>query len=400
VERFKEEAERLLKGVYDGKPDSGMLAAAGKAIADRVKSEYTGVTADFDTPDAAMLMRLTSDVWHFSAAKNYQQLRDLTTALKDGEGKLRGWGDYREAAAKVCEKYNRVWMQTEYRFAIAASQTAARWTEFEKEADVIPNLQYQTVGDSSVRADHARLDGVVRPVGDNFWQTHYPPNGWNCRCEAIQAPGGPEMVTQSVPDVPVPAMFRTNLAQTGVIFPKEHPYYSGVPRAELRKAIAWLPPENTYQSVVIGDYEIDIHPLHGKGEVSRNVETSYMLLKHEPTAKLKLLPIIEEKDFAVKDKFYPKDYIEKFKLKNGDTLYNGRVAEYEEPSGKGRSISNSIRGGKEQSDFVILRLPDGLDWDGENGIERAIYGQLSHYKGQNFELWAMDNNQLRKYKTR
>ena len=35
------------------------------------------------------------------------------------------------------------------------------------------------------RPHHQALNGVVRPADDAFWQTHYPPNGWGCRCRAV-----------------------------------------------------------------------------------------------------------------------------------------------------------------------------------------------------------------------
>ena len=32
------------------------------------------------------------------------------------------------------------------------------------------------------RVDHVALDGIVLPKDDPFWDTHWPPNGWGCKC--------------------------------------------------------------------------------------------------------------------------------------------------------------------------------------------------------------------------
>ena len=34
------------------------------------------------------------------------------------------------------------------------------------------------------RHEHAAWHGVILPVDHEWWKTHYPPNGWNCRCYA------------------------------------------------------------------------------------------------------------------------------------------------------------------------------------------------------------------------
>lgn len=36
--------------------------------------------------------------------------------------------------------------------------------------------------DRRVRPSHAILDGKVYPADHEFWATHYPPNGFRCRC--------------------------------------------------------------------------------------------------------------------------------------------------------------------------------------------------------------------------
>lgn len=45
--------------------------------------------------------------------------------------------------------------------------------------------EYVTVGDGRVRDSHAALDGTRLPKDDPFWRRFMPPNGWNCRCQAI-----------------------------------------------------------------------------------------------------------------------------------------------------------------------------------------------------------------------
>ncbi|MDR2361297.1 MAG: hypothetical protein LBD91_01035 [Prevotellaceae bacterium] len=143
------------------------------------------------------------------------------------------------------------------------------------------------------------------------------------------------------------------MAKTGLVYPKNHPYYNGVARAELRKAIAYLPPENTYQTVLIDGHKIDVHPLHGEKETGRNIETCKTLLKHDPKAKLKLLHIINKNEMHIKDRLYSKDYVKKFGKKNADALYNGKAVEFEEPETGSKAVKNAIRGGKEQVDRVF-----------------------------------------------
>lgn len=389
IKQLSPETLKLIDAAFKKQQYSGVLSIVGKLLTNQVHDSYKTITPDWKTPDVEMLHRLTSDVWSFSAAKNWQQSRDLTLALRDENGKQREFGAFKEAAQKVCDKYNETWLQTEYNMAVASSQNAARWTQFTADANSIPFLRYQTVGDSAVRESHQLLDGITRAIKDSFWSTHYPPNGWNCRCEVVQAPGV-KTGTQNIPDVSIPEIFRTNLAQTGLIFPKNHPYYVDIPKAEIRKSIAYLPPENTYVSYNIGkDAVIDIHPLHGDKEVSNNVDACRTLKKLDKKAQIQLMPVLNEHDKAAKKAFYGEKYLKSNPTTCPDMMYNGRIAEIEKAENTATSIKNRVRDGKKQADFVLIHVPDDMNL---KDAYRYANGQMNHYKDKvDLTVWVFNS---------
>ncbi len=166
-----------------------------------------------------------------SAAKNYHELRDMTDALRDGD-RIRSFEEFRQAVEEIDAKYNGNRLRTEYNQAIAASQCGARWNEFKRNAKAMPMLQYQAVMDSNTREDHARLNGVKKRVDDPFWDIYMPPNGWGCRCEAIQLPSSAAKETPSEKIIPpqVPKMFRANFGKRGMAFPAGHAYFKRLPQ--------------------------------------------------------------------------------------------------------------------------------------------------------------------------
>lgn len=63
-----------------------------------------------------------------------------------------------------------------------SAHMAGRWQQLVANQDRRPFLQYRTAGDARVRPQHRQWNGLIFRIGDPFWATHYPPNGWGCRC--------------------------------------------------------------------------------------------------------------------------------------------------------------------------------------------------------------------------
>jgi len=55
---------------------------------------------------------------------------------------------------------------------------AGRWETLKD----FPHLQYQHNTVKNPREEHRAWDGKIIKTDDPWWQTHYPPNGWGCRC--------------------------------------------------------------------------------------------------------------------------------------------------------------------------------------------------------------------------
>lgn len=68
-----------------------------------------------------------------------------------------------------------------YRTNLATSYAAGRHAQLVKTGYKF--WIYRHGGSLEPRLDHLSWDGLVLPADHPFWSTHYPPNGWGCRCE-------------------------------------------------------------------------------------------------------------------------------------------------------------------------------------------------------------------------
>lgn len=124
-------------------------------------------------------------------AMQRDMMRAVLTAIEDGTTIEEFRTSYREilAAAGWGDRPNQGWhSQLIFRMHTQAAYAAGRWRQAEAAEARDPArpifLRYVTVGDNRVRPNHAAWQGVILPLRHPWWQTHYPPCGFNCRCHA------------------------------------------------------------------------------------------------------------------------------------------------------------------------------------------------------------------------
>jgi SPP1 gp7 family putative phage head morphogenesis protein len=206
------------------------------AYASRFDKAVTGGFGKADSRYAKMLKhRLRENAYVFASVKAHHALKLIA--------------DKKGTPEEVNFMHNR-YMQAEVNQFGSASQMAGKWAEYQDKADT-HYLRYRTAGDRSVRRTHERLDNITLPVNDPFWRSFFPPNGYNCRCDAVLVNKRTNQPTNrnnaealGLEATKSDTAFRFNPGQTGQAFANQHSYVRqlGITETDIDKLNVKLQP--------------------------------------------------------------------------------------------------------------------------------------------------------------
>lgn len=315
---------------------------------------------------AEMRQSLEQDIFVFSGFKTYHQLKEASELLRDSQGRVKSFNQFYQDVSAIRDKYNRNWLHAEYNFAVSSAQMASHWAEYQQDEEMA-NLQYRTALDDKVRPEHAALEGVTLSMSDPFWDTAFPPNGWNCRCHVIpvlkedfplsnsqRAQDAFDDMTQGKASI-----FRYNPGKEGVIFPPHHPYYgkrgykhclnphlaTSLGDNEECNVVRNLdgvdkdkPDKEGYTTIEQGGATIKVHKDADPVEVDDNIRTGLDLVRFDPTLDVR----IREHKSQINAS-----------CKNAEFEINGLIADakrLEDVSG----ITNGFKAAKKQGCQVVI----------------------------------------------
>lgn len=169
--------------------------------------------------------------------KTFDQFKkELTPLLQQ-----KGWWGRKEVTDPVTGKTLNAQLgsprrlRTIYESNVRTALAAGHWEKAQRTKRAMPYFLYQLGPSERHRPAHVALEGTMLPVDDPFWDTHYPPNGWGCKCwlRQITKYEFDKLSRDGVPSQGDPVLDDKGLP-TGRVQPRTIPAKTTAPKVSLR----------------------------------------------------------------------------------------------------------------------------------------------------------------------
>ncbi len=235
------------------------------------------VKLKYNVQNQAFIHQLKTSSKVFAVFKNHHQSKALAALLVDQEGKVVSFANFKKKALKVTDKYNKVWLKTEYNTALRRGRIGSKFQKFREDERLFPNLRWIPSTAAEPRSSHIPFYGLVLPISDPFWVSQFPGNEWNCKCDIEQTRAKADSSPASLPTPP--EGLEGNPAFTGSLIGNKHPYFKGLNESEKQQVSRIVQKETDKQMNVWAREKMDASK--GLSVTSKGLQTGKLLFKQK-----------------------------------------------------------------------------------------------------------------------
>ena len=104
----------------------------------------------------------------------------------------KGWWGIKEMTDPLTGKIKLVQLGSPRRLKLIydtnlrTARAHGQWQRIQRSKRAMPYLKYEIGPSKEHRKEHVQWNGLCLPADDSFWDTHYPQNGWGCKCRVRQ----------------------------------------------------------------------------------------------------------------------------------------------------------------------------------------------------------------------
>lgn len=230
----------LANKLANGQIHPELYNQTANSLLEAVDAGLGGTSFNYDDSRNILKSYLTRNVYQFSAAKTLTEQLEFRNMMYNKKTKeLLSYNEFLKLVKSKGKLFNENYLETEYSTAKQSAIMAHKWDSMNSDF-----LEFSTVGDDKVRADHRKLDGMTYPKNHQIWNKLYPPLEWNCRCTVIPGIASKHDDSNANEDEKLiggmvkNTIFENNVGVSRVIFKNGHPYFTNVGSKVLRD-LSW-----------------------------------------------------------------------------------------------------------------------------------------------------------------
>ena len=361
----KDTINTVIGHVWENKVPTNTLSPTALPLFDIYNSNYSSAISGLDEVKANMLK---NNMAKLAACKTTKVMQALDSARTNTTDKA----VFLDKAKTITNKFNS-YQVAEYNTAVHRTRITKQWEQFQGEKELYPNVEWLHTRSATPREIHLQYVGRVWPMDSEFWANNHPGCVYNCKC-SWKTTDRPSTENDSLKEITPSPGLEGNPYYTDEIISDKHPYYQDTDKHVPSLGPLYNPDDVAYikQTTPDGDAYFAHYNCLSEPETKGNTKIVNTLLKHNVVNDIKLLPIINSKQVALRERYYGKEYQKTHPTECPDALADGIPIEFKTTDSV--HLSNNVLKASKKADVVAVNCTDNPSPD---HIERFAKWQFT-----------------------